>query len=429
MAGGGGPAVGASSAAHRVVADACRDHWARLLASLIGELRGDFTLAEEALQEAFAQAVARWPEDGAPDEPAGWLRMTARRRAIDGLRRRRRLDQKHRELLAELDLLPSAPSVEDLDPRRLRDDRLRLLFTCCHPALAMPARVALTLRTLCGLTTEEIARAFLVETSTMAQRLVRAKRKIRAARIPYEVPGVRDLPERLAGVLAVVYLVFNEGYSASSGDDLVRPDLCHEAVRLARVLAELLPEEPEVLGLLALLRLHDARRAARVDADGDLVLLEDQDRAQWDRDAIEDGARLVEAALVKARGVPGPYAVQAAIAALHAQARSPADTDWAQIAALYHLLRRLVPSPVVELNAAVAVAMARGPEIGLARIEALGERGTLEGYAPLHAARADLLRRLGRSAEAADAYRTALARTQNAPEARFYRRRLRELAG
>jgi RNA polymerase sigma-70 factor, ECF subfamily len=395
--------------------DLHRREYGRILASLIRVVR-DFDLAEDALQEAFEAALAQWPAQGAPDNPVAWLIGTARHKAIDQLRRRTMAEAKRDEIAAEV-----APEVEADAPLPL--DSLRLIFTCCHPALAPEAQVALTLRTVCGLSTEAIARAFLVPVPTLQQRIVRAKAKIKGARIPYEVPGDDELAARLDAVLAVVYLVFTEGYSATSGTDLVRADLCAEAIRLARLLAELLPDEREVKGLLALMLLHDARRDSRTDATGAIVLLEDQDRSRWDRARIAEGAALVGEAL-RARA-PGAYAIQAAIAALHAQAPSARATDWPQIAALYGVLAGLHPSPVVELNRAVAVAMADGIEHGLALLEAVH----LPGYYLLPAARADLLRRLGRRPEAAQAYRDALALVTNDAERRYLERRLTEVTG
>ena len=363
-----------------------------------------------------------------PDNPGAWITTTARNRAIDRLRRRARLREKTeqlgRESVIEAELAAIEPGEAE-DGMAIADDRLRLIFTCCHPALPLDGRVALTLRTLGGLTTPEIARAFLVPEPTLAQRLVRAKRKIRDAGIPYRVPPRDLLPERLDGVLRVLYLVYNEGYSASSGDALVRRELSVEAIRLARLVAVLMPDEPETLGLLALMLLHDARREARVDADGDLVLLEDQDRSRWDADRIAEGTALVERSLRMGR--PGPYQVQAAIAALHDGAPTAADTDWRQIVLLYDTMRRMDPSPVVALNQAVAVAMADSPATGLAMVEAVGADGALEDYPYFHAARADLLRRLERRSEAADAYRRAVALTDNGPERAFLERRLDEM--
>ena len=369
-----------------------------------------------------------------PRNPGAWITTTARNRAIDRLRRRRTLLEKTEALRRDAEVGANAftdPALDALESMGgdeempLVDDRLRLIFTCCHPALAMDARVALTLRTLGGLTTPEIARAFLVPEPTLAQRLVRAKRKIRDAGIPYRVPPAALLPERLEGVLQVLYLVFNEGHTASSGDELVRRELCAEAIRLARLLTTLMPNEPEALGLLALMLLHDARREARTSAEGDLVLLDDQDRSHWDRAKIEEGRELVERALLARR--PGPYQLQAAIAALHDEAETPGDTDWPQIALLYRELMALAPSPVVELNLAVAVAMSDGPAVGLAMVEGLAADGRLDDYVYLHATRADLLRRLDRRSEAAAAYQRALRLASNAAERRFLERRLAEV--
>lgn len=392
----------------------------RVLATLI-RLLGDFDLAEEALHEAFRAAAERWPRDGVPANPRAWLVSTGRFKAIDGLRR-----------LARFESLDDVPEPVDAaiheavarDNESVEDDRLRLVFTCCHPALSPDAQIALTLREVCGLTTEEIARAFLTPAPTLAQRIVRAKAKIKGARIPYQVPAQAELPDRLHAVLRVVYLVFNEGYAASSGESLTRSDLSGEAIRLGRLLVELLPE-PEVLGLLALMLLHESRRAARTSPSGDLVLLENQDRSLWNRDQIAEGLALVERALSSRRF--GPYTLQAAIAAVHAEAPSAASTDWARIVALYDLLARAEPSPVVELNRAVAVAMRDGPEAGLALIDAILARGDLADYHLAHSARADLCRRLGRTAEARASYERALGLARLEPERRFLERRLGEL--
>jgi RNA polymerase sigma-70 factor (ECF subfamily) len=381
---------------------------------------GDFDLAEEAVQEAFAEALRTWPTRGVPDNPGAWITTTARNRAIDRIRRDRALRQRT-ETLTQLAALETLGG-DETDVSGIPDDRLRLIFTCCHPALAMDARVALTLKTLGGLTTAEIARAFLTAETTMAQRIVRAKRKIRSAGIPYRVPPSELLAERLPGVLAVLYLVFNEGYAATSGQ-LVRSDLCDEAIRLARIVCRLMSGQPEPAGLLALMLLHHSRRDARADAAGDLVLLEDQDRSRWDHDMIDEGLRLVDRTL--AMREPGPYQVQAVIAALHARAPRPEDTDWPQIAALYALLARMNPSPVIELNRAVAVAMADGPARGLPLVDALA--GELEGYHLFHSTRADLLRRLDRRTESAAAYRRALVLATNPSQRAFLGRRLAEV--
>jgi RNA polymerase sigma-70 factor, ECF subfamily len=387
---------------------------------------GDFDLAEEAVQEAFAKALETWPAQGVPRNPGAWITTTARNAAIDRVRRARRLVEKTEQLRRDAEIEAEGSNrPEEVSETDGIDDRLRLIFTCCHPALAPEAQVALTLRSLGGLATPEIARAFLVPEATLAQRLVRAKRKIRDARIPYRVPPADVLPERLDAVLRVLYLIFNEGYSATAGDALVRRELSAEAIRLARILAELMPGEAEALGLLALILLHDARREARTSAGGDLVLLEDQDRARWDRAEIGEGEALLDRALRAGR--PGPYQVQAAIAALHDSAATPEDTDWRQIAGLYGRLARLMPTPVVELNRAVAIAMADGFEVGLARLDALGGDEQLAGYPYFHSARADLLRRLGRPAEAVAAYRAALALNTNEVERAFLRRRIREI--
>ncbi|MGQ7815077.1 RNA polymerase sigma factor [Metapseudomonas furukawaii] len=393
----------------------------RVLATLI-RLLGDFDLAEEALHDAFIAAVQQWPKDGVPANPRAWLVSAGRFKAIDNLRRRSRFDASRRLLLAELEEAAS-PFEEGED---VEDDRLRLIFTCCHPALPADAQVPLTLREVCDLTTEEIARAFLSSAPTIAQRIVRAKAKIRDAKIPYQVPTLAELPERLDNVLRVIYLVFNEGYSASSGEALVRTDLCAEAIRLARLLLELLPD-PEVMGLLALMLLHDSRRAARTRADGELVLLDEQDRSLWDRTQIAEGLALVSRAFASQR--IGLYPLQAAIAAVHARAEDAASTDWRQIAGLYAVLQQLAPSPVLRLNRAVAIAMCDGPEAGLVEVDALLEAGELKDYHLAHATRADFCRRLGRREEARAAYRAALALVRQEPERRFIEKRLAELDG
>jgi RNA polymerase sigma-70 factor (ECF subfamily) len=389
-----------------------------ILATLI-RLLGDFDVAEEALHDAFRTALEQWARTGIPDNPRAWLISAGRFKAIDGIRRRARFDA--------LDEALHDTPVEDApiaDPEAVEDDRLRLIFTCCHPALAPDAQVALTLREVCGLTTEQIAAAFLIATPTLAQRIVRAKAKIRDAAIPYEVPQARDLPERLESVLRVIYLIFNEGYVASSGASLTQADLAAEAIRLARLLVQLQPD-PESIGLLALMLLHHSRRLARTTPDGELIILDDQDRSLWQQQEIDEGAALVERALASRRF--GSYTLQAAIAAVHAQAPSVAETDWRQIVGLYDALFQLEPSPVVALNAAVAVAMRDGPEAGIALIEAILARGELTDYRLAHAARADLYRRLGRVAEARESYQRALALTRQDAEQRFLRRRLAEL--
>ena len=399
----------------------CRAEGPRLLASLIRRV-GDFELAEDAMQDAFAKALEVWPAQGLPAAPAAWLTTVARRRAVD-LMRRRATGPVYTDEPPDMAAPEAEAAAIDLgEASGVDDDRLRLVFTCCHPAIAQPAQMALALRTLGGLSTREIARAFLEPEATTAQRLVRAKRKILDARIPFEVPSRELLPERLQAVLGIVYLVFNEGYATTEQEGLVRTDLCSEAIRLARLLVELMPGEPEAQGLLALMLLHDARRATRIDGEGTLVPLEEQDRSRWQRDAIAEGVAVLEAALLRRRR--GPYQLQAAIAALHAQASRADATDWQQIAALYSGLLSEQPSPVVELNAAVALAMAQGPEHGLAWIERLDQGGELEGYHLLPAARADLLRRLGRGAEAAVAYRAALALVRNPAERLYLERRL-----
>ncbi len=402
-----------------------REQRPRALAALI-RILGDFDLAEDALQDALTAAWLQWPSEGVPERPAAWLVATARNKAFDLLRRRRTLERKRPEIARQAEeLMMRDPTGNARSNEAFGDDLLRLIFTCCHPALAPEARTALTLKTLCGLSVEEIARAFLVRPTTMAQRLVRAKRKIHDARIPYAVPDPEHLTERLEAVLRVVYLVFTEGYAATRGDRHVRAELCTEGIRLGRLLDRLLPSEPEIQGLLALMLLHDARRRARTNERGDLVLLEDQDRALWDAERISEGIALAEDALRDRRD--GFYSLQAAIAALHAQAETPDATDWAQIAALYGLLHAAHPSPVIELNRAAAVAMADGPAAGLALLSEIEAGGELDRYPLFHSARADLFRRLGRKREAEAAYETALALTEQAPERRFLERRLAEL--
>jgi RNA polymerase sigma-70 factor (ECF subfamily) len=401
-----------------VVARAFRDEWGQVVATLI-RVTGDWDLAEECAQDAFAAALERWPRDGIPDRPGAWLTTTARNRAIDRLRREAVGAAKLKEVAA----MTSEPPAY-AEPDEVPDDRLRLMFTCCHPALALEARVALTLRTLAGLSTAEIARAFLVNEQTMSKRLVRAKQKIKNAAIPYRVPPAHLLPERTPAVLAVIYLLFNEGYSASAGADLVRRNLSAEAIRLARVLAHLMPDEPEAFGLLALMLLHDARSAARLDADGVLVPLEEQDRTKWDTEKIAEGVAVLDQVLQRRQA--GPYQIQAAIAACHATAQTAADTDWAQIAGLYQQLTSITPTPVVQLNQAVAVGMSEGPEAGLLLVDELSE--VLAGYRLLAATRADLLRRAGRREEAVAAYREALAQAPTDAERSFLARRIQEIS-
>jgi RNA polymerase sigma-70 factor, ECF subfamily len=404
-----------------IVEELFRTESRRVLATLI-RLLGDFDLAEDALQEAFAAAVERWPSEGVPRNPRAWLVSTGRFKAIDSLRRRARFDASLGALADELGDGITPP--DELDDEAVGDDRLRLIFTCCHPALPPDAQIALTLREVCGLTTEEIARAFLSPAPTLAQRIVRAKAKIKTAKIPYQVPSRTDLAERLATVLHVIYLVFNEGYSASSGESLTRHDLSAEAIRLGRLLVELLPE-PEAVGLLALMLLHESRREARTSAEGELVLLDQQDRSLWNRELIAEGVGLVEQAL-RSRQF-GPYTLQAAIAAVHVEAPAAAETDWAEIAGLYDVLMRVDPSPIIELNRAAAIAMRDGPGAGLGLIDAILARGDLSDYSLAHSARAELCRRLGRIAEAIQSYERALSLIRQEPERRLVKRRLSQL--
>jgi len=402
-----------------------RADWGRIVATLI-KLIGDFDLAEECAQEAFAAAVDQWPTTGIPEIPRAWIIQTARNKAIDRIRRNVRYSEKLESYVKSGFVRET--EEPNYDAAEIPDDRLRLIFTCCHPALAPEAQVALTLRTLCGLETDEIARAFLVPVATMAQRLVRAKRKIRDAGIPYVVPDVKDMPARIDAVLTVIYLVFNEGYAATRGGALLRTDLCGEAIRLGNLVRTLMSPRPpaEATGLLALMMLHDARRDARLDAAGDLVVLEEQDRSQWNRGQIDEALKLIEEAL---EVPPGPFTLQAAIAAAHCRARRAEDTDWREIVRLYDRLERVQPSPIVSLNRAVAVAMAEGPQKGIDLIDAVAAGNDLENYHLLHAARADLLRRLGLSAEAATSYRRALALVTNESERRYLQRRLGEVEG
>jgi RNA polymerase sigma-70 factor, ECF subfamily len=407
---------------HSEITSLFREHHGRILASLIRAL-GSFELAEDALQDAFAAAVEQWPREGVPNNPAGWIASTARHKAIDKARRQSWFSERREEIqrLIEFEMSPNSNDRAEAFP----DERLRLIFTCCHPAINREAQIALSLRTLCGLTTEEIARAFVTPTATMAQRIVRAQRKIRAAGIPYEVPSGDALPERLESAMAVIYLVFNEGYLATSGDEVVRKDLCVEAIRLARILSALMPEQREARALLALMLLHDSRRDARTDANGDIILLEDQDRSRWDHQQIAEGLALAAEAI--SGTTPGPYAIQAAIAAEHARAMRPDDTDWARIAGLYARLLDSQLTPIIALNYAVAVAMAHGLHHGLTLIEQLEASGELNDYYLMWSAKADLLRRMGRFSDAATAYRRALEVVSSNPDRRFLARRLAQM--
>ena len=407
--------------ARRVVDDVYQAESRRVYATLV-RLLGDFELAEDALHDAFAAALLQWPKDGVPANPRAWLVSTGRFKAIDGIRRRARFDASLATLAEQIDDVPD--EFAEVDDDSIEDDRLRLIFTCCHPALSPDARIALTLREVCGLTTEEIARAFITSPATLAQRIVRAKNKIRDAKIPYQVPEPEDLPERLDTVLRVVYLVFNEGYSASSGDTVTRADLSGEAIRLARLLVQLLPE-PEAIGLLALMLLHESRRDARTSPSGDIILLDKQDRSRWSQRLISEGTELVERAL--GSGNAGPYAIQAAISAVHGEAKRSEETDWNQIVGLYDVLLAIEPSPVVALNRAVAVAMRDGPEAGLALIDEILADGSLSDYYLAHSARADMCRRLGRVDDAHASYERALALTAQGPERRFLEGRLQEM--
>jgi RNA polymerase sigma-70 factor (ECF subfamily) len=407
--------------AERAVSEAFREEWGRVVAYLI-RVTGNWDLAEECAQDAFTKALERWPHDGIPENRGGWLKVTARNRALDRLRRTRVGEEK----LQVIGTMNTRVENEDEDENGIGDDRLRLIFTCCHPALPIEAQVALTLRTLCGLTTVEIARACMVPQETMAKRLVRAKHKIQHAGIPYRVPADHQLPERVRAVLAVLYGLFNEGYSASAGANPIRKSLSAEAIRLARLLVELMPDEPEALGLLSLIVLHDARRPARLDSAGELVTLEEQDRSLWDREAIEEACRILDRAMRFRR--PGPYQLQAAISAIHATAATAAETDWVEIALLYERLAQMVPTPVVALNRAVAVAMADGPEAGLALVDELEQGGALSDYYLLPATRADLLRRLGRGGQARVAYERALELAPTEAERRYLTRRITEIS-